>query len=35
MVQSISDALQVMPKVLAGDLPGAMTELHTVTEDGI
>jgi len=35
MFQSISDALEVMPKVLSGDLPGAMTQLHTVTENGI
>ena len=32
---SIADALDVMPRVLGGDVSGAMKELHTVKEDGI
>ncbi|MBT8049220.1 MAG: aminoacyl-tRNA hydrolase [Xanthomonadales bacterium] len=32
---SISDALDTLPKVLAGDLAGAMKDLHTVTENGL
>lgn len=32
---SISDAVDVMPRVLDNDIPGAMKELHTVSEDGL
>ncbi len=32
---SIAGALGVMPRVLGGDVAGAMKELHTVKEDGI
>ena len=32
---SIADALGVIPRVLAGDVAGAMKELHTVKEEGI
>lgn len=32
---SITDAVGVMPRVLGGDVAGAMKELHTVKEDGI
>lgn len=32
---SIADAIGVMPRVLGGDVAGAMKELHTVREDGI
>jgi len=35
MNQSISDAIDCMPKVLAGDVAGAMKELHTVKQDGL
>ena len=33
--ESISDALDVLPLVLSGDLPGAMKELHTEKENGL
>lgn len=33
--ESISDAVDVMPRVLDGDVAGAMKELHTVTENGL
>ena len=33
--ESISDAIDVMPRVLRGDVAGAMKELHTVKEDGL
>ncbi|MFC1690062.1 aminoacyl-tRNA hydrolase [Pseudomonadota bacterium] len=33
--ESISDAVREVPRVLSGDLPGAMKELHTVKDDGI
>ena len=33
--QSIGEALDALPLVLAGDLPGAMTRLHTEKDDGI
>jgi len=32
---SIADAILVLPKVLEGDIPGAMKDLHTVRDDGI
>jgi len=32
---SISDAVDVLPRMLDGDLAGAMKELHTVKEDGL
>jgi PTH1 family peptidyl-tRNA hydrolase len=32
---AIADAIFVLPKVLEGDLPGAMKDLHTVRDDGI
>jgi PTH1 family peptidyl-tRNA hydrolase len=32
---SISQALDMMPRVLSGDVAGAMTELHTVKENGL
>jgi PTH1 family peptidyl-tRNA hydrolase len=32
---SIADAVSVMPRVVDGDVAGAMKELHTVKEDGI
>ncbi len=32
---AISGAVDVMPRVLSGDVAGAMTELHTVKEDGL
>jgi PTH1 family peptidyl-tRNA hydrolase len=32
---SISEALEVLPLVLSGELPAAMKELHTVREDGL
>jgi PTH1 family peptidyl-tRNA hydrolase len=32
---SISQALDMMPRVLRGDVAGAMTELHTVKENGL
>jgi PTH1 family peptidyl-tRNA hydrolase len=32
---SIADAIFVLPKVLEGDIPGAMKDLHTVRDDGI
>jgi PTH1 family peptidyl-tRNA hydrolase len=35
MRDSISSAADVLPRVLAGDVAGAMTELHTVREDGL
>jgi len=33
--QSISDAIDIMSKILNGDVAGAMKELHTVREDGL
>jgi PTH1 family peptidyl-tRNA hydrolase len=33
--QSIGEALDALPLVLAGDLPGAMTRLHTDKDNGI
>ena len=33
--QSITDAMEVMPKMLDGDLPGAMKQLHTEKTDGL
>ena len=35
MRDSISDALDVIPRLLGGDVAGAMKELHTVKEDGL
>jgi hypothetical protein len=35
MRDSISSAVDVLPRLLAGDVAGAMTELHTVKEDGL
>jgi len=35
MRDSIADAVNIMPRILDGDLAGAMTELHTVREDGL
>jgi PTH1 family peptidyl-tRNA hydrolase len=35
MRDSISDAVGIMPRILEGDVAGAMTELHTVREDGL
>lgn len=35
VLDSVSEALDVMPAVVAGDLPGAMKELHTVKDDGL
>jgi len=35
MRDSISDALDVLPRVLSSDLAGAMKELHTVKENGL
>jgi len=35
MRDSISHAADVMPRILSGDVAGAMTELHTVKEDGL
>ena len=35
MRDSISDAVNIMPRVLDGDVAGAMKELHTVREDGL
>jgi PTH1 family peptidyl-tRNA hydrolase len=32
---SVSDAIEVLPQVLGGDIAGAMKTLHTVKEDGI
>ena len=32
---SISDALDVLPLVLSGDIPGAMKELHTEKDNGL
>jgi len=32
---AISDAIDVLPRVLDGDVPGAMKELHTVKESGV
>lgn len=34
IVGSIERAAQVLPILLAGDLAGAMTELHTIKDDG-
>lgn len=33
--KSITDALEVLPVLLGGDLPGAMKALHTVKENGL
>jgi PTH1 family peptidyl-tRNA hydrolase len=33
--ESIGASLDVMSRVLEGDLPGAMKELHTVTDNGL
>ena len=33
--ESITDAVEVMPKMLDGDLPGAMKQLHTEKSDGL
>lgn len=33
--EAIDAAVAVMPRLLAGDLPGAMKDLHTVKQDGI
>ncbi len=33
--EAIASAVEVMPRLLEGDLPGAMKELHTVKDDGI
>jgi len=35
MRDSISDAVGVVPRILDGDVAGAMKELHTVREDGL
>jgi hypothetical protein len=35
MLDSIEDSLDVMPLVLAGDLPGAMKALHTEKLHGL
>jgi len=35
VLESIGCALEVLPMVVAGDLPGAMKELHTVRQDGL
>ena len=35
MRDSISDALDVIPRLLGGDVAGAMKELHTVKENGL
>ena len=35
MHQSISDAMEVLPLVLGGELAAAMKALHTVNEDGV
>ena len=35
MRDSISEALDVMPRLLGGDVAGAMKELHTVKENGL
>jgi PTH1 family peptidyl-tRNA hydrolase len=35
MRDSISDALDVLPRLLGGDVAGAMKELHTVKENGL
>ena len=35
MRDSISDALDVLPRLLDGDVAGAMKELHTVKENGL
>jgi len=32
---SIAEAINVMPRILSDDLPGAMKALHTVREDGL
>jgi len=35
MRESISDAVDAMPRIIGGDVAGAMKELHTVKEDGL
>ncbi len=35
MRDSISDAVDIMPQILNGDVAGAMKQLHTVREDGL
>ncbi|MDH3788016.1 MAG: aminoacyl-tRNA hydrolase, partial [Xanthomonadales bacterium] len=35
IIEAISDAVRELPRVLAGDVAGAMKELHTVRDDGL
>ena len=35
MRDSITGAIDVMPRIMSGDVAGAMKELHTVREDGV